>query len=175
VKGLDLLNPVVLTAKGLVGAEIQGNNKTEGVLDAFSSRVIGTINNAMRAKGVKKSFPWRAFWITIGPQRDADGTPIYSQVGRGKATSPVTLPTLVGVPRRPDVPLVKDLFVGAPLLETLNTMWSEPLSLQWAEQWDKQQQQETHVEPAEDKGPSISMAAIDGDGVADIGTEEIPF
>jgi len=171
VKDLDVLNPVVLTAKGLVGAEFTGNRTTQGVLECFATRVIGTINNALRAKGVKKSFPWRAFWMTIGPQRDAEGTPIYAQVGHGKATSPVTLPALIGVPPRPEVNEVKKLFVEAELLGILNTIWEEPRSTQWAEQWDTRQQS-TRVEPAEDQKPSIVLETND---VSNIGDEEIPF
>ena len=57
VKDLDVLNPVVLTLKGYVSAEITGKRNQEGVLDAFSTRVAGTINNALHANGVKENLP----------------------------------------------------------------------------------------------------------------------
>lgn len=175
VEGLDLINPVVITAKGYVCKELLGNRQTEGVIDSFVNRVVGTINTALHKQGTSKNMPWRAFWMSIGPQREADGTPRYVQVGSGTAVSLITLPALIGVPPRPSVGQAKELFVGQPLLATLNTLYSEPRCTEWAAAWDIRQGETAPVEPATDNRPQISSQAVDGDGVADIGDEEIPF
>jgi len=180
VKGLDVLNPMVVTAKGYVSAELTGGRNNEGVLGAFSSRVVGTINTVLQSRKAKNILPWRAFWLNIGPRRNADNTPEYTKVGQGTDTSTITLPALIGVPKRPRADEVEHLFVGKELFLQLNDLWAEPRCSEWARAWDEVSEEDDRVEPADSSANAkISSIDIDGDsvggGAADLGAEEIPF
>ena len=179
LKDLDIYNPFVLTCKGFVGAEMTGNRTKEGVFGAFSHRVIGTINNALRNKtpqGEKpKILPWRAFWCNVGPQREADGTPKYVTVGSGTQTSSISLPALIGVTQHPVAIEVASLFVGAPLLDRLNLLWGDPSSTAWQEAWNHLREEKESVTKEPDTTPAIVSGDLDGGGgVADLG-EDITF
>ena len=171
VKGLDILNPMVLTVKGYVSAELTGSRNNEGVFGAFSTRVVGTINKALHAGGNKKSLPWRAFWMPVGPQRDEKGLPVYTTVGQGTATSQVTLPALIGIVKHPTAAEVRPLFIGKAMLDQLNVLWAEARCQDWAAAWDTVSQEQEVVASESSTKPRITNSDMDGalSGAADLG------
>jgi len=175
VKDLDMINPMVLTVKGYVSAELTGSRTNEGVGGAFSHRVVGTINNALHANGNPNNLPWRAFWMRVGPQINDDGTPKFTTVGSGSNTSTVTLPALIGVKRGATPNEVKSLYVGKDLLRRLNELWHEERCQAWAAQWNQVQVDQPAKESEAAPRAKIADIAIDGADVADLGDEGINF
>lgn len=163
VVGLEHLGPVIVTTKGSTSQTFLGSGRGAGVLGMFWQRVIGTANAANRARGVKSSFPLRAFWLSVGPQRDAQGQPLFATVGQATSSTQVTLPTLIGVPDKPSVDDVGKLFVGKEMLLQLNDLWIE--AQEWAHAWDTIGETSTLVPP-----PSRDNAEI-----PDVAEEPIPF
>jgi hypothetical protein len=175
LKEADMLNPIVLTLKGLVGAEFTGGRNADGVLGSFTRKVIGTMNNALRVQGSNKSLPWRAFWLTVGPRMKPDGSPEFTSVGEGTATSTISLPSLIGVSDKPTAAEVKPLFVGKELLATLNSLWGDPRVTDWAASWDVIQNQGDTAGETETKQRITVSDVGDASGVSDIGDGPIPF
>ncbi len=157
VAGLEHLGPVIVTTKGSTSQAMLGSARAEGVMGAFWKRVIGTANGANRARGVKSSFAMRAFWMCVGPQRDAQGNPMFTTVGQVNSSTQVTLPTLIGVGDKPTVDEVGKLFVGKDLLTELNDLRTE--TQDWARAWDT-------MDPA----PAQEHAEI-----PDVEKEDLPF
>lgn len=135
VKGMDV--PIVLTMKGTVCRAFQGSQKAPGVLSQFSRLVVSEANKLAAARGSKSKFPYRAFWLTTGPQRNADGSPIFTTVGTPPDTSSVTLPTVLGLKAKPEPGDLSKLFVGADLLKRFSDLYVEAET--WATMWDKPQ------------------------------------
>jgi hypothetical protein len=132
------LVPIVLTMKGTVCRAFQGSQKAPGVLSAFSRLVVSEANKLAAARGSKSKFPYRAFWLTTGPQRNADGSPIFTTVGTPPDTSSVTLPTVLGLKAKPEPGDLSKLFVGADLLKRFSELYVEAET--WATLWDKPQE-----------------------------------
>jgi len=125
---------VVLTLSGTVCAAFQGTRKAEGVLTRFNRVVVAEANALNTKRGVKARFPYRAFWLTVGPQRDEKGTPVYSEVGKPPNTSFVTLPAALGLPDKVQPGDLAKLFVGADVLTRLSAAYTDAET--WAHAWD---------------------------------------
>jgi hypothetical protein len=134
VRGLEDLGPLVLTMKGSVSAAFIGSKAREGVIAAHSRLVVGQANSLTAKAGKKGRWPFRAFWLTVGPQRDATGAPVFSEVGVKPNTSQVTLPVALGLHDGMTGDEIGALFVGASLLEQLNQLYTETDA--WAHAWD---------------------------------------
>lgn len=176
VEGLEALNPCVVTFRGMVGMEFSGGQGSDGVIGAFGKRVITVANAALRAQGRKEQFPYRAFYLPVGPQRDSTGTPLTKMVGPKGSQSPVTLPALLGVSMKPDVAEISKLFVGKELLANLNILWTE--NLDWLHAWDTlrnnaQAQEDASV--AKDTASAGKIVAEDGTSDIDMGDEPTVF
>jgi hypothetical protein len=175
VEGLDVINPVVITLKGMVGMAFSGGQGKEGVIEAFGRRIITTANTALRAAGRKEQYPYRAFWLSVGPQRDPKGEPIFTMVGPKGTQSPVTLPALIGVSSKPDVAEVGKFFVGKELLVHLNDVWTEQLD--WLHAWDKLRtnaQSEEEASTTKDTASAGKITAEDGTSDIDMGDDSEP-
>ena len=136
IKDMDV--PIVLTMKGTVCRAFQGSQKAPGVLSTFSRSVVAEANLLAAKRGSKSKFPYRAFWITTGPQRNADGSPVFTTVGQNTATSVVTLPTALNIVAKPQPGDLSKLFVGAELLKRFSELYVEAEA--WAIAWDKPQE-----------------------------------
>ena len=135
VRGLEGTGPIILTLGGVAAASFTvGYDKAEGVL-ARAARVIVKPVNATNAKrGKSTKFPYRAFWLTTGAQRSADGAPTYTEVGQAPNSKLVTFPALIGVPDKLDIDGARALFVGREALATLNDLYAD--AADWAKAWD---------------------------------------
>lgn len=137
VKGLEPLGPMMLTLKGYAAMYFDGSRQTPGCLTVFRNSVIRAANMATAdsksGKGLK--WPFRAFWLTIGPDRNSKGEPVFFQAGKGNATSPVAVITPIDVPARTDEVDLDKFYVGDELLEELNLLYQDTAET-WAKAWD---------------------------------------
>ena len=149
------------------------------VLARFRRCVIDPANMVARGRasgrGVQR-WPYRAFWLTVGPAREADGTPQYTSVGKGANSTFVTLPAAIGLADKPSDDELRSRYVGTDLLlQTLNPLRAE--TEDWAHAWDRER-----LARAEGSGgtqwASAPPAEYDAAPEAEEGlpvSEEIPF
>lgn len=133
VRGLEDVGPMALTVKGTVCRAFMGSKQSEGVLGAFNRLVIREANALNAKRNVKAKFPYRAFWLAVGPKRDDKGLPVFDEVGQTQK-SLVTLPTAVGLTAKLAAGELAKRFVGPELITTLNRYYSEADA--WAIAWD---------------------------------------
>lgn len=140
VKGLESVGPMVLTFKGMSAVGFEGNRQTTGALTKFAQVVITAANKASEAAAKKANktpakWPYRAFWLPVGADRDAKGDPAFTLVGKDKATSNVVLPAAIGLPAKWEAVNLGDFYIGKELLATVNDLWAEA-ELNWTHAWD---------------------------------------
>jgi hypothetical protein len=132
VQGLESYGPFMLTLRGSFARAI-----TETILPAFTKYVLGPANAANAKRGVKSKFPYRAFWLTIGPMHEADGAPHFAEVGAKPNSSLVVLPVAVGLHDKLTMADIGGLFVGRDLLAVATLAYQEADS--WATAFDNAQ------------------------------------
>jgi len=140
VKGMEDVGPFVLTLKGMSALAVEGNRQNSGVLTKFAQTVITAANKASEA-AVKKNggqparWPYRAFWLTIGADRDGKDEPVFTEVGKDKATSRVVLPKPMNLPAKAEQVNLADYYIGKALLTTVNDLWAVA-ETNWTHAWD---------------------------------------
>jgi hypothetical protein len=155
VKGLEAHGVFMLTLRGSFARAV-----TETIIPALAKYVLGPANQVNAKRGVKSKFPSRAFWVTIGPQRELDGGPHFVEVGVKPNSSLVVLPMAIGLSDKLTMADIGKLFVGKELLATGTLDYTE------AEQWA------TALEAAGEAGAQPVAAAAGADAG---GESEIPF
>ncbi len=135
VKGLAEPRPVVLTVHGSVGRAMAPSRQGDSVLNQFRRYVLAPANKLLSKSGKKGQWPYRAFWLTVGPDRDGEGAPIYTTVGEGSATSKVTLPVALGIKDKMAPQEIGALYIGKELLAETGEMWKE--AEEWANAWSE--------------------------------------
>lgn len=151
VKGLESLGPVVLTMKGSISRAFMGSRGDEGVLGRFNRMVIREANSINARRGVLAKFPYRAFWLAVGPQRDGKDQPVFTEVGQKPNSSMVTLPAPLGLDAQLQNGDLAKRFVGRELLEQLNAYYVEADA--WATAWNQVQVAESEFSPAAPEEP----------------------
>jgi len=152
VKGLEELGPFVLTLKGMGAMAFEGTLSANGALTQFAATVLRAANMASdaaaRATGRPggKRWPYRAFWLPVGADREGSGEPRFTEVGRGRDTSHVVLPVALGIPDKADAVNLAKFYIGNDLLGQVNELWAEAEE-NWAHAWDS-------LEPGAQTGPS---------------------
>lgn len=161
VKDLEGLGAIILTMKGSISRAFAPSRRGDSVMNVFHRCVIAEANKLVIRKNGKApgKFPYRAFWLTVGPERVADGTPTYTTVGSGASSSPVTLPTALDLAEHMDKAALGALFVGRETLEWVNELYRDAEA--WATAWDTLEQRE----------PVVAMATP----VEDDDEGEVPF
>lgn len=150
LKDLESMGPFVLTMKGTICRAFTGGRNAEGVLSRFNRLVIREANSLNAKRGVSEKFPYRAFWLDVGPKRDANGEPVFDEVGQRPNSSRVTFPVALGLSDKPEPGDLAKRFVGKDLLLRLNELYTE--AEDWATAWD-QRSEPTAAEPADNGGP----------------------
>ena len=164
VKGLEDLGPLVLTLRGTGAMCFEGNRKVAGALTWFARTVIRAANIASDAAARKagktggQRWPFRAFWLTVGSEKDAKGEPVFTTVGSGSKTSQVTNPVAVGLPGKPEEVNLDKFFVGAELLRTGNELVVEHAG--WFKEWDR-------IDPNDEQPNATANGNMNGAGLAD--------
>ena len=151
VKGLEEHGPFMLTLRGSFA-----RNLTDEVLPLFNKYVLGPANATNAKRNIHSKFPYRAFWLTIGPMHKADGAPHFTEMGQKPNSSMVVLPVALGLHDKLTMADLGAMFVGKDLLASGTALYQE------AEGWA------TALEQA---APVTEQAAV----VADNGDEPIPF
>jgi hypothetical protein len=170
VRGLEGLGPLVLTMGGSVSRAFAPGKSGSSVMNVFRRVVVTPANTINRKRGVKNVFPYRAFWLTVGPDREPDGAPKFAIVGEGNATSTVTLPVALGLDDKLEPQQIGALFVGRENLAQFSTWYVE--AEEWANAWTAEAlsgQRTAQDEAAE------TAEATDNDDPAYVKEEEIPF
>lgn len=170
VRGLEELGPLVLTMRGSVSkAFMPSRSGDESVLNAFQRCVIAPANTLNRKRGKKAMWPFRAFWLAVGPDRDAKGAPIYTSVGQGSEKSTVTLPVALGLDEKLDPQALGQRYVGSELLAQFSEWWDEADT--WAHAWDADALQGLR-EAAES---AVEEEDLEADDPAYVEEQSIPF
>jgi hypothetical protein len=154
VKGLEEQGPHMLTLRGSFARAF-----TDNVVASFSKYVIGAANKENARRGVKAKFPYRAFWLTVGPDRDSTGDPRFTEVGTKPANSLVVLPVSLGIDAKMTMADIGKLFVGKELLAVATVTYTE------AESWANALEQAQPIAGAAEPEPTTEAGAV----------EEIPF
>ena len=161
VKGAEALGPFAITLKGHVGMSFQGARQyaQTGALSVFSKTVIAAAN----AKTKPAKWPFRAFWLPVGAQKDAKGQPVFTEVGVAPNASTVILPVPVGLPEKAALVDLNKYYVGDDLLTVVNQLHTE--SADWVAQWENKMSSEAgHRNGAHDE-PEV----VDGDAASELG------
>jgi len=145
VRGLAEPRPVVLTVHGSVSQAFSVSRTGDSVLNAFNRCVVTPANKLASKAGKAGRWPYRAFWLTVGPDRDKDGNPIFVTVGDESASSKVTLPIALGLSEKMAPKEIAQRFVGADLLDETTAYWRD--AEEWASAWDEM----TDVTPSGDE------------------------
>lgn len=165
VKGLEDVGPVVLTMRGSTGQAF--SDARAGVLGEFNRKLIQPANLMAQKKGIKAKWAFRAFWLTVGPKRNADGSPAFDTVGSGSESSEVTLPAALGLTDKPGEAEIRAAYVGRELLELLNAIQAENAG--WKEAWDVMGQVEATPNGHEEAETEMEVASLAHE------KEELPF
>ncbi len=161
VKGAEALGPFAITLKGHVGMSFQGARQyaQTGALSVFSKTVIAAAN----AKTKPAKWPFRAFWLPVGAQKDAKGQPVFTEVGVAPNASTVILPVPIGLPEKAAQVDLNKFYVGDDLLTVVNQLHTE--SADWVAQWENKMSSEAgHRNGAHDE-----PEAVDGDAASELG------
>lgn len=161
VKGAEALGPFAITLKGHVGMSFQGARQyaQSGALSMFSKTVIAAAN----AKTKPAKWPFRAFWLPVGAQKDSKGQPVFTEVGVAPNASTVILPVPMGLPEKAAQVDLNKFYVGDDLLAIVNQLHTE--SADWVAQWESKMSSEA----GHRNGATDEPEAIDGDAAAELG------
>ena len=166
VKGLEDLGPFVLTMRGTVSSEFA--NTKSGAIGLFKRLIVDHANAMNKKRGLTTKWAYRGFWLTVGPQRNEKGEPIYTKVGQGTANAIVTLPCALGLPEKPSDEAVRAAFVGRARWEEMEPIYAEGEG--WKSAWA---QASPSAEAKPDGAPSgYAYAETSAESKP---TEEIPF
>jgi len=109
------------------------------------------------AKG--KRWPTRAFWLTVGSELDAKAQPVFTKVGKGDATSMLTLPVALGLQEKMTNQEIAALFVGKEMFARVNELWQE--AEEWAVAWDADNLDGNGGHATEDQGDDLTPEDVD--------------
>lgn len=141
VKGMEDIGAMVLTLKGSAAMSFSGTRSQAGALTMFANTVIKAANQASdeaaKAKSERggKRWPYRAFWLPVGAERDAKGAPVFTEMGSGNSKINLVLPVALGLPSKADAVDLGKFYIGADLLPAVNELWAEAEE-GWTHAWD---------------------------------------
>lgn len=130
VRGLS--EPVVVTARGLSTKAFVGMGRDRGLVPSFATKLVNAATRLARANGKQVNYPSCAFWITIGPDREEDGTPKFTTVGT-KEKANITLPIWVDEPAEVNTHVVQRAYVGPAAFSEHQKMFQDAEG--WMQEW----------------------------------------
>lgn len=160
VKGAEALGPFSVTLKGHAGMSFQGARQyaQTGALSWFNRTVIASAN----AKTKPAKWPFRAFWLPVGAQKDTKGQPVFTEVGSGSNVSTVVLPVPIGLPEKAAEVDLNQFYIGDDLLAIVNQINTD--SADWVAQWETQTTTERNNGAHHDEPETV-----DTDAAAELG------
>lgn len=160
VKGLEAVGPLVLTLRGMSAMAFEGRGgDTAAAVGKFQATVITAANLASQAKGQRgKRWPLFAFWLPVGADREADGSPKFTKVGTGNNTTSICVPVALGLPAKPADTNLNAYYVGAELLEECKRIWADA-ETNWTHAWDNLTPEQEQVAEAVQEQPAVPQGA----------------
>lgn len=157
IKDAEDLGPFSITLKGHAGMSFQGIKEYSGsgAMSCFNRTVIAAANAVTKAQKLK--WPYRAFWLPVGTNRDEKGMPYFTTVGSPPNTSNIVLPVPIGLPEKADGVNLSDYYVGDDLLQIANQLHDE--SADWVAMWDTQSTSGNEAAEEEEKEEVSASAA----------------
>lgn len=157
LKGVEELGPFSITLKGHAGMSFQGvkDYNGTGALSCFNRTVIAAANAATKAQKLK--WPYRAFWLPVGTNKDEKGIPVFTTVGSPPNTSNIVLPVPLGLPEKSDSVELSEYYIGDDLLAIANQLNDE--STDWVAMWDTETSSDNAHEDEEEKEEIEKSAA----------------
>lgn len=100
LRGAESLGPIMLTFRGHSAGRVASGGVNAGILSRLGTKVVMRYRQLARqeGKGATK-IPLLAFSVTIGGTRDADGLPVFTQVGQGQKVSSICMPSWLDEPK----------------------------------------------------------------------------
>lgn len=141
LKGMEDFGPFVLTLGGHVAMGFHNERGGDSALGNYYKSIILAANaqsdKAARARGGKtgKKWPSRAFYVHVGPARDAEGIAVFTEVGQTGRSSYVVLPTALGLPGKGEEVDLNKWYVGHSMFATVGEIYEEA-ETGWARAWD---------------------------------------
>lgn len=131
LKGAEELGPFVIGLKGHAGMCFGGSRQysSTGALSCFNRTVIAAAN----AQTKPAKWPFRAFWLPTGANKDAKGQPVFTEVG-GDEKSTIVLPVPVDLPEKSNEVDLDQFYVGDNILLKVNQLFTE--AQPWATGWE---------------------------------------
>lgn len=125
IRGLEEMGPFMLTMRGSISKMFSPSRKEDTLLNQVNRLVMRPANALAKKRGSGNAWPYLAFWLTVGPERDAKGNPVYQMVGREGQQSPVTFPVLLGVHEKLTPQELGQFFVGRDNLARFTQIYQE--------------------------------------------------
>lgn len=100
VNHLEAFGAFMISAKGMASKALGDREGVLGVLNKTLRAPARSMGRQVRGRAFP-GLPWHAFWITLGPERHADGTPKYTRVGPERASRMITGITALNLPEKP--------------------------------------------------------------------------
>lgn len=166
IKGLEELGPFVLTVKGVAGMYLDGTSRIKGAISEFDKIVVRAANDMVKAKGSNKSFPRRAFWLTVGAARDGEGFPVFTEFGQGNDKSHLVMPVALGLPEKSSEVDLNEYYVGDELLKPFEEIYKE--HDEWATAWNEIEPGSSE-ERAEENEAQAEVEELDEVKLAELG------
>lgn len=131
LKGAEKLGPFVVALKGHAGMCFSGSRQysSTGALACFNRTVIAAAN----AMTKPQKWPFRAFWLTVGGDKDSKNQPVFTEVGKNGSSSKSVLPVPVGLPEKAAEVDLDNYYVGDDVLAQVNQLFDE--NQPWATAW----------------------------------------
>lgn len=157
IKNAEELGAFSITLKGHAGMSFQGvkDYNGSGALSCFNRTVITAANTATKAQKLK--WPYRAFWLPVGTNKDAQGNPYFTTVGSPPNTSNIVLPVPIGLPEKADGVDLSDYYLGDDLLQLANQLHTE--SADWVAMWDTETNNSAAEEQDEENTEEVNASA----------------
>lgn len=135
VKGIS--QPVSLSFRGLTARVVMGMGRDRGIIPTFGQKVVKAASMLAKAQNRPSNFPLCAFKLTIGPETDSAGNPVFTDVGSDKkssVTNPVWLDEPSGAVTAEEL---RGLFVGHAQLAVNQDSWVE--AGPWVTAWSTEE------------------------------------
>lgn len=124
---------VCVTASGIAAGILASGGQNPGILQTFGARVV----MAARKLFNQPNLPRNALYVELGFEREADGTPKYTVVGK-KEKSSVCMPCWLNAPKDIVKDYVSSLYVGHERAKLAQLMGKSPEVEAWKAAWNEE-------------------------------------
>ena len=158
--------PLMLSFRGMTSKAMMGMGRDRGVIPSYGSLIVGAASRLFRTKHkTARKFPLCAFQLTVGPEIDGKGKPVYTKVGSGTETQKITMPVWRdAVSGLVDEKTVERLYVGHESFADYQAIFQE--ADDWANAWTPEVLYKRAAAPS-------APVPVGNDGTP--GAQEVPY